>query len=83
LVVESGVHLFVADDDGEFAASVKRLLLEPALRARIASAARRYVESSHQWRVIVQRYEAELGRSVAKRRQLDAATDQKHDLVAI
>ncbi len=83
LVVESGVHLFVADDDEEFAASVKRLLLEPALRARIASAARRYVESSHQWRVIVQRYEAELGRSVAKWRQLDAVTDQKHDLVAM
>jgi polysaccharide biosynthesis protein PslH len=82
LAVESGVQLFVADDDEEFAAAVKRLLLEPALRTRMASAARRYVESSHQWRAIVQRYEAELGNGVTKRRQLEAA-NQKPDLVAV
>jgi glycosyltransferase involved in cell wall biosynthesis len=75
LAVEPGVHLFVADDDEEFAAAVKRLLVEPELRARIAAAARRYVETSHQWRVIVQRYETEVAAGV-KRRQVDALTDQ-------
>jgi polysaccharide biosynthesis protein PslH len=75
LAVESGVHLFIADDDAEFAAAVKRLLLEPELRTRMAAAARQYVETSHQWRLIIQRYEAELARRVA-RRQLEVAPGQ-------
>jgi polysaccharide biosynthesis protein PslH len=82
LAVESGVHLFIADDEAEFAAKVKRLLLEPALRARMAAAARQYVETSHQWRVVIQRYEAELARSVARRRPLEPITDQRFGLVA-
>jgi sugar transferase (PEP-CTERM/EpsH1 system associated) len=80
LAVESGVHLFVADDDEEFAAAVKRLLVEPELRRRMAAAARRYVETSHQWRVIVQRYETEVAGAVA-RRQVEAATDRRSVLV--
>jgi glycosyltransferase involved in cell wall biosynthesis len=80
LAVESGVHLFVADDDEEFAAAVKRLLVEPELRTRMAAAARRYVETSHQWRVIVQRYETEVAGAVA-RRQVEAATDRRSVLV--
>ena len=83
LAVESGVHLFVADDDEEFAASVKRCLLEPALRARIASAARRYVESSHQWRAIMQRYEAEVGSSVASGGNWTRLQTRSTDLVAM
>jgi polysaccharide biosynthesis protein PslH len=82
LAVESGVHLFIADDDAEFAAAVKRLLLEPELRARMAAAARQYVETSHQWRVVIQRYEAELARGVARRRSLEPTTDPRLGLVA-
>jgi polysaccharide biosynthesis protein PslH len=80
LAVESGVHLFIADDDTEFAAAVNRLLLEPELRTRMAAAARQYVETSHQWRLIIQRYEAEIGRGVARRRE--ANPDQRPALVS-
>jgi glycosyltransferase involved in cell wall biosynthesis len=80
LAVESGVHLFIADDDMEFAAAVKRLLLEPDLRKRMAAAARQYVETSHQWRLIIQRYEAEVSRSMARRRK--ATPDQRPALVS-
>jgi hypothetical protein len=59
---------------------VKRLLLEPKLRTRMAAAARQYVETSHQWRLIIQRYEAELARRVA-RRQLEVAPGQGAALV--
>jgi sugar transferase (PEP-CTERM/EpsH1 system associated) len=77
LAVESGVHLFIAHDDAEFAAAVTRLLLEPELRTRMAMAARKYVATSHQWRAIVQRYEAELRRAVDGRRQQVAERDHK------
>ncbi len=80
LGVEPEVHLFIADDDAEFAAAVKRLLLEPELRTRMAAAARRYVETSHQWRLIIRRYEAELGGRVA-RRQVEAIPDRRSALV--
>ena len=80
LAVESGVHLFIADDDAEFAAAVKRLLLDPELRTRVAAAARQYVETSHQWRLIIQRYEAEIGRGVARR--LESTPNQSSALVS-
>jgi glycosyltransferase involved in cell wall biosynthesis len=80
LAVEPGVHLFIADDDAEFAAAVKRLLLEPELRNRMAAAARQYVETSHQWRLIIQRYEAEVASRVALR-QRSMAPEQQAALV--
>lgn len=82
LAVESGVHLFIADDDAEFAAAVKRLLNDPELRVRMATAARKYVETRHQWRAIIQGYEAGLSRGVDRRRQLEAKADHKSALVS-
>ena len=45
-----GEHLLVADDPGQFAAAVIRLLREPATAARLAAAARSLVEERYDWR---------------------------------
>ena len=68
LSVESGRHLLVCDDDAEFAAAVKRLLLDPELRSRMALAGRQYVETYHQWQPIVNGYQAKLEGLLARRR---------------
>lgn len=68
LSVEPGRHLFVCDTDVEFAAAVKRLLLDSELRSRMALAARQYVETHHQWQAIVKRYQARLEDLLAQRR---------------
>ena len=60
LSIEPGRHLFVCDDDEQFAAAVKRLLLDSELRSRMALAARQYVETYHQRQPIVNRYQAKL-----------------------
>ncbi|OQA20032.1 MAG: GDP-mannose-dependent alpha-(1-2)-phosphatidylinositol mannosyltransferase [Chloroflexi bacterium ADurb.Bin360] len=49
LAVVDGEHLLLADDPAAFAAATLRLLREPALRARLATNARRLVEERYDW----------------------------------
>lgn len=49
LEVQHGVHLLVADNPLQFASCVTRLLLEPALRDKIAGAARLLMEQRYDW----------------------------------
>jgi polysaccharide biosynthesis protein PslH len=49
LDVTHGEHLMIADDPGDFAACVARVLQEPALWQRLAENGRRYVEQAHTW----------------------------------
>jgi glycosyltransferase involved in cell wall biosynthesis len=44
------VHLLVADEPAQFADAVLRLLRDPALAARLASAGRQLVEQVYDWR---------------------------------
>ncbi len=55
LDVKDGEHLLVADQPAEFAQAVLRLLGDPALRAQIARAGRRYVEENHDIQKTTQR----------------------------
>ena len=54
---QAGTHALVADDPQAFAASVARLLDEPALRAGLAAAGRRLVVERYDWRPIVETME--------------------------
>lgn len=47
--VKSGEHVLIADGAAGFAAAIIRLLDEPALRRRLATAARRKVEELYDW----------------------------------
>jgi glycosyltransferase involved in cell wall biosynthesis len=49
LQVEAGKHLLIADDPGEFAASILRLLNDAGLRRRIAAEARALVVKEYDW----------------------------------
>lgn len=49
LAVEPGKHLLVADTPEEFACAVELVLDNPALRANLIRAGRKYVESTHDW----------------------------------
>ncbi len=53
-----GEHLLVADDADALAASVLRLLDDPALARRLGVAGRRYVEAQHDWRAVAGDLEA-------------------------
>ncbi len=55
LDVEDGRHLLIANTPQRFAECVTRLLIDPALRERIAAEARRLVEQRYDWRAIGQR----------------------------
>ena len=52
-----GEHLLVGDDVESFARQVLRLLEDVALRQRIGTAGRRFVECNHDWNHIVARLE--------------------------
>lgn len=56
--VEDGRELLLADDAETFAAAVVSLLENPARRATIGQAARRFVESHYDWSVLAPRVEA-------------------------
>jgi sugar transferase (PEP-CTERM/EpsH1 system associated) len=49
LAARPGRELLVGDDPAAFAAHVCRLLAEPALRAALGDAGRRFVEAQHRW----------------------------------
>jgi len=49
LAVEPGRHLLVADTPDEFARAVELAVDNPALRASLIQAGRKYVESRHDW----------------------------------
>ncbi len=55
LDVEHDHHLLISDRPEEYADCVTRLLREPALRQRLAAAARELVETRYDWRAIAQR----------------------------
>ena len=52
LGVKHGAEIWIADTAAEFSAGIEKLLLDPALRARIAAAGRRLVEKRFDWRPI-------------------------------
>ncbi len=56
--VQDGRELLLADDAETFAAAVVSLLRDPARRAAIGRAARRFVESYYDWSVLAPRVEA-------------------------
>jgi glycosyltransferase involved in cell wall biosynthesis len=60
--------VLVAESAEEVAEAVVRIATDAALRHRLSAAGRTYVEQSHQWSVLVRRYEAELEAIVEKRR---------------
>src|SRR5262249_32997558 len=49
LRVEPGRHLLAAADAPEWVEAILRLLDDPALRQRLGSAGRQYVERHHRW----------------------------------
>jgi len=49
LAVVEGEHLLLADDPAAFASATLRLLRDNALRARLATNARRLVEERYDW----------------------------------
>lgn len=51
LAVRDGEHYLAGDDARALAAALVRLLLEPALAARLAAAARLYARQHHDWAV--------------------------------
>ena len=61
LAVVPGEHLLVADDAEAFAASVLRLLDEPALGTRLASAARALLQERFSWAQVAAQFEAICG----------------------
>lgn len=56
LEVEAGRHLLLADEPAEFAAQTVRLLRDPALRQRLATNARQFVEEKYGWAQIGQNF---------------------------
>lgn len=56
--VQDGRELLLADDAETFAAAVVSLLKDPARRAAMGRAARRFVESCYDWSVLAPRLEA-------------------------
>jgi glycosyltransferase involved in cell wall biosynthesis len=56
-----GREVLLADSPSEFAARAIRVLEEPALRAALGAAARRFVEAGYDWRAIIPRVEAAYG----------------------
>ena len=58
LEVRDGENILIADSPTEFAKRVVDLLRSPELRARLATAGRRLVESKHDWEVVGQELRA-------------------------
>jgi polysaccharide biosynthesis protein PslH len=68
LPVRDGEHLFIADEPGDFADKVIRLLRDQALRNQFVTRARRFVEQQYDWGVVARTMEqvlAELAKSTA------------------
>ncbi|MBE7559650.1 glycosyltransferase [bacterium] len=65
LSVQNERELLVADDAARFVAAVERLLSDPALRARLAEAGRRYVERHHSLAAVGRKLEAVYERACA------------------
>ncbi len=68
LDIEPGRHFLVADDADAFAASVVRLLDDPAARARLVAAARARLEERFSWATVARQFEAICLRAVDRRR---------------
>jgi glycosyltransferase involved in cell wall biosynthesis len=61
-----GESVWVAETGEEFAAGVLQLLSDPALRRRLAEAARRHAEQNYSWEAVAQR-QMELWESLCAR----------------
>jgi glycosyltransferase involved in cell wall biosynthesis len=57
LQVEPGRDLFVAEEPGEFAEAIVRLLEDANLRRQLGQAGRNYVEVNHNWARVAERLE--------------------------
>ncbi|MBI5877784.1 MAG: glycosyltransferase [Chloroflexi bacterium] len=60
------IHLLIADDAREFAAQVVRLLADPALRIRLASAGRALVQAKYDWQVALPAVEAAYAKALQR-----------------
>ena len=56
LDVETGVHLFLADNPGEFAGAVINLLQNPELCSKISTNAQQLVEEKYNWATMMPRF---------------------------
>jgi polysaccharide biosynthesis protein PslH len=66
LDAKNGEELLIAENALDFADSVKRLVESAALRKKLSENGRLYVESHHQWKPIIARYEDEIRGRLAK-----------------
>jgi glycosyltransferase involved in cell wall biosynthesis len=57
-----GEHVLVADTPEDFAAAVVALLAQPERAQRLAEAGRRLAETAYDWRVVLKRLDAVLGK---------------------
>lgn len=55
LAAEDGSHLLVARDTAEYVEAVMHLIADPAFRAEIGDAARRFVEDEYNWTPLMER----------------------------
>lgn len=60
LPVVSGQHIWLADDDAQFAHQIVELLRHPARREEMGSAARQLVEKNYSWHSVAKRLESVL-----------------------
>ena len=64
----AGEHLLVADDPGDFAAAVLRVMGDPGERRRLADAGRRRVETLYTWDVAMARFDRAIEAALARHR---------------
>jgi glycosyltransferase involved in cell wall biosynthesis len=72
LKAADGEDLLVADDDGDFAVQIRRLLDGPTLRRTLGEAGRRYVVYHHSWHSIAAQLEDIYAQSIIQARTGDS-----------
>jgi glycosyltransferase involved in cell wall biosynthesis len=67
LLVETGTHLLIADEPEAFANAVGRILDDSKLRRTLAANARRFVQTAHCWKSIVDKVFVEFESAIIAR----------------
>jgi polysaccharide biosynthesis protein PslH len=75
--VQSQEQLLIAQDEQGFATAVVQLLADPALRRRLATAARAYVLEHHSWAAVATAYERTYDEAIAARAAIRGLDSRK------